>query len=64
MGGIRMICRMYGRMVLKDKEGNEVVWVWDYAKEEPRREKEMSKAEKLASDKAKGELIKKHLNDQ
>jgi len=48
MGGLRKILKIYGKMKVGD-----VMWVWDYNKDEPRIEKEMTKKEKDASNKAK-----------
>lgn len=45
MGGLARMCRMYGGMKFKDKDGKEVIWLWDYKKEIPRLESEMTKRE-------------------
>lgn len=49
---------MYGGVKLKDRNGNEVLWVWDYAKDEPRIKSEMTQNELLASECAKWEGMK------
>lgn len=48
-----MVLKMYGEMRI----GN-TLWVWDYAKEEPRVKDEMTKAEWAASEKAKYRKIR------
>lgn len=53
MSGLSKICKMYGKM----KVGN-VMWVYDYVNDRPRIEKEMSKEELAASEKAKWDKIK------
>ncbi len=57
MSGLRKICKLYGRMKIGD-----TMWVWDYVKDEPRIESEMSKEEIIASEKIKWELAKNQLN--
>jgi hypothetical protein len=44
---------MYGGMTI-----NGVTYVWDYVKDEPVKEKEMTKERRLASERRKWELIK------
>jgi hypothetical protein len=58
MGGLARLCKMYGGMKFKDRHGKEVVYVWDYVRDEPRRKDEMTQDELLASDRAKREAIK------
>jgi hypothetical protein len=56
MGGIQKICKIYGRI----KVGN-VMWVWDYKNDVAVKESEMTTEMKVASEKAKYELIKKQI---
>lgn len=51
--GLAKICKLYGSIEVSDVSGKKVVWVWDYANERPRLEDEMTREEKLASEKAK-----------
>ena len=53
MSGLQRICKMYGGMIMKDKDGKEVEWAWDYVNEKPRIKKEMTKKEIDASEKEK-----------
>lgn len=48
MSGLQNLCKLYGKM----KVGN-VLWVWDYVNDKPRKKSEMTKAELAASDAAK-----------
>lgn len=41
MAGLRKICKLYGKMTVKSKDGKEVRYVWDYAADEPVQEHEM-----------------------
>ena len=52
MSGLRRLCRMYGAMEIQG-----VMWVWDYAKEEPVKKSEQTKEEWAASERRKYELI-------
>jgi hypothetical protein len=61
MTGIQKICRMYGRMKLKGPNGEDEMWLWDYVNEKARPEKEMTKEEIAASEKAKWMQVKKEL---
>lgn len=56
MSGLRRLCRMYGAL-----ETQGVMWVWDYAKEEPVKKGEQTKEEWAASERRKYELITKGL---
>lgn len=58
MAGLQKVLKMYGKMTGVDAKGNKVVWVWDYFKDEPRLETEMTKDEWAASEKAKWGNIK------
>lgn len=40
-------------MICEDDKGNKVVWVWDYANDKARLQKEMTKDKITASEKAK-----------
>ena len=51
--GMMMICKTYGGMKIKDRNGKEEVWLWDYAQDKPRRESEMKAEQKAASEKKK-----------
>jgi hypothetical protein len=64
MGGLAKICRAYGGMISKDKDGKEVVWLWDYKNEKPRLESEMTKEEIAESEKVKWEKIKSQLKQK
>lgn len=59
MGGLKKILKMYGEMKVSDALGSEVIWCWDYHKDEPRVKSEMTKDEINLSEKAKWEQIKK-----
>lgn len=52
MAGLRRILKMGGSMYIQG-----VLWVWDYAKDEPRKRSEMTHDEWLASERAKWEPI-------
>lgn len=58
MGGLANICKMFGSMEVQDSDGNKVLWIWDYVKDEPRLAADMSKDEIAASEKAKWMQIK------
>jgi len=53
MGGIRRLCKLYGRINL-----NGTIYLWDYARDEPRKQSEMTKEEIAASEKIKWCSIK------
>lgn len=57
-GGLQRICKMYGQMTVEDTEGNEVVWYWDYHKDEAVREEDFTHERRTLSEKAKW-LLKK-----
>lgn len=61
MGGLARLCKLYGKMVFKDKNGKETVYVYDYVNDKPRIEGEMTKEEWAASEKAKWETVKSEL---
>lgn len=61
MAGLQRLLKLYGRIEARSN-GKSVWWRWDYAKDEPRIESEMTKEEIKASEKAKYELIKQHLD--
>lgn len=48
MSGLQDLLKTYGKM----KVGN-VLWVWDYSTDKPRKKSEMTKQELAASEKAK-----------
>jgi hypothetical protein len=58
MGGLKRLCRLYGRMEFVSQNGKKTVYVWDYAKNEPRIKSEMTKDEIKESEKAKWMGIK------
>jgi major membrane immunogen (membrane-anchored lipoprotein) len=60
MSGLQKILKIYGQIKVKGNDGKEVLWVWDYAKDEPRIKSEMTKDEFAASEKAKWKLINDH----
>lgn len=62
MGGLNKICKLYGRMKVSDANGKSVMWVWDYVNDKARLETEMTKEEKMASEKAKWMSVKETLN--
>lgn len=45
MKGLARICKMYGSIKVIDKNGKEVVWLWDYANDKPRLKSDMPKKE-------------------
>jgi hypothetical protein len=53
MAGLRKICKLYGSIRI-----NGTLYVWDYVKDEPVKESEMTKDERMASERRKWELIK------
>lgn len=53
MGGLATIVKHFGSMIVKGKDGKNVVWLWDYANERARLKEEMTKEEIAASEKAK-----------
>jgi hypothetical protein len=59
MTGLQKICKMYGRLKVGD-----VMWVWDYANDKPRLEKDMNYDEIKASEKAKWEALGKRMKEQ
>ena len=63
MGGLARICKMYGKMKVSDSNGGTIVWLWDYVNNKPRLEKEMSKEEIMASEKAKWTGLKSRTNE-
>lgn len=59
MGGIARICKLYGRMQIAD-----VMWVWDYARDVPVKEKEMTKEQWKESEKVKWQQVKEQLEQE
>lgn len=59
MAGLQRILKMHGRMQV-----NNVMWVWDYAKDEARLESEMTKEEIKASEIAKWSAIKNEIDER
>ena len=57
MAGLGRILKMYGKMNVTDKNGNKVVWVWDYAENKARLETEMTKEQWANSERAKYESL-------
>lgn len=55
MGGLRNLCKMYGKMKI-----NGVTWLWDHAKDEPVKEEDMPQGSlrRAASDKARAEYLR------
>jgi hypothetical protein len=58
MSGLARICKLYGSMILQDKDGNKEVWLWDYKNDKPRLKSEMTKSEISESEKAKWMALK------
>ena len=59
MGGLSRLCKMYGRIDMKDADGNKVIWVYDYHNDEPVLKSEMTKDQFTLSEKAKWGRFKK-----
>lgn len=57
MAGLGRILKMYGKMNVTDKDGNKVVWIWDYAENKARLETEMTKEQFAKSERAKYESL-------
>lgn len=53
MAGLRRICKMYGAITIQGKR-----WVWDYARDIPVLESEMTKEQRRESEKAKWMSLK------
>lgn len=53
MGGLRRLCKLYGRITIQG-----VKYVWDYAQDKPRVEKEMTMEEWAKSERIKWLWIK------
>ena len=62
MAGLQRICKMYGSIEVVGNDGKKVIWLWDYVSDTARLKSEMSKAEILASDKAKWMKVKQQLD--
>jgi len=62
MAGLARICKIYGSMKFVGNDGKEVIWLYDYARDEPRLKSEMTKEEIAASEKAKYELMKQEFD--
>ncbi len=58
MGGIARMCKLYGKMQIGD-----VMWVWDYARDIPVKEKDMTKEQWKESEKVKWQQIKEGLEE-
>lgn len=58
--GLKRVLKTYGRIKVTAK-GQTVVHVWDYANNVPREEKEMTREEFNASEKAKWKQIKNNI---
>jgi hypothetical protein len=63
MAGLARLCKIYGSIKFKDKDGNEIVWLYDYANDKPRLKTEMTKEEIAASEKAKWKIITNNINN-
>jgi hypothetical protein len=57
MSGLKRLCKMYGRLQCGD-----VMWVWDYERDIPVLEEEMTKEQLAKSERKKYETIKKQLD--
>lgn len=53
MGGLAKMCKLYGSIDVADENGKKVKWVYDYAKDKPVLNKDMTKEERRESEKAK-----------
>jgi hypothetical protein len=58
MTGLQRICKLYWKVNFIGSDGNKIVWLWDYVKDEARLETEMSKEDIMSSEKAKWMAIK------
>lgn len=58
MSGLRMICKMYGGMTVKDANGKTIKYVWDYEKDEPVKESDLKDRAKQLRAIKKSEKIK------
>lgn len=56
--GLKRLLKGFGKIEVKDNEGNSCTHVWDYANDMPRIEGEMTKEEIEASERAKWLKIK------
>ena len=63
MTGLARICRLYGSIEVK-KDGDTVVWEWDYAREKPVLKKEMTKEQFQESEKCKWEKLKNNIQNE
>lgn len=59
MGGIARMCKLYGKMKIGD-----VMWVWDYARDIPVKEPDMTKEQREASKEAKKLLMEEQLKQE
>jgi hypothetical protein len=59
MAGLRRICKMYGGIVIQGKR-----WVWDYARDIPVLESEMTKEQLRESERAKWSQIQSQPKEQ
>lgn len=53
---------MYGSIKIKDKDGKEVIWLWDYKNEKCRIKSEMTKEEITESEKSKWKKLENKNN--
>lgn len=60
MAGLARICKSLGSIVVRDRDGNAITWVWDYAKNEAVRQVDMpcGSERHAASERAKHGLVK------
>jgi hypothetical protein len=57
MSGLKRLCKMYGGIKI-----NNVIWVWDYERDIPVLEEEMTKEQLAKSERKKYEIIKNQLD--
>jgi major membrane immunogen (membrane-anchored lipoprotein) len=63
MAGLARLCKIHGSVKFKDKDGKEIIWLYDYANDEPRLKSEMTKEEIAASEKAKWKIIANNIKN-
>ena len=59
MGGIAKLCKLYSTVRIDG-----AVWVWDYARDIPVKEKEMTKEQWAESEKVKWAQVKEQLEQE
>jgi len=64
MTGLQRLCKLYGRMTATGDDGTKIVWVWDYANDVARHEKDMTPELFAASEKAKWSKLKAQIPDE